>query len=174
MPNFNAQQFPLNQQQLLLNIQQQNKILAQQQHQSNIAALVGGGMGVAPDVIINSSEKYEQSSVSVGSSTISNCSLQNNVTPFDNVSVVSSPLMISTTSQQQKQSVIANFECNTNSSVTSNLKTRIKKRLLDSMNQENENNNYNVAVADSNQSELVTKIAKIVNFINIFFITLLI
>ncbi|KAI6173238.1 Transcription factor HIVEP3 [Aphelenchoides besseyi] len=47
-PLINAQQ----QQQQLLVLQQQ-KLLAQQIHQSNIAALVGGGAGVAPDPVIN-------------------------------------------------------------------------------------------------------------------------
>lgn len=173
LPNFNTQQTASNQHQLLLQVQQQQKLLAQQQHQSNIAALVGGGMGVAPDVIINGAGTCGRSSVPICSSTISNSSLRNIVTSLDNISVSSSPLTIATTSfstfnvSQQQQCATTNSASNTNSPValTSNSETRLKKRLLDSVTRENENNNFVVDFVNSDQPESASKIAKIVSFL---------
>lgn len=171
LPNFNTQQTTFNQQQLLLQVQQQQRLLAQQQHQSNIAALVGGGMGVAPDAIIHDAGTCGRSSVPICSSTISNGFLQNIVTALDNISVSSSPLTIATAStfnvSQQQQCATTDSGSNTNSPValTSNSEARLKKRLLDSVTRENENNNFIDNFVNSDQPESATKIAKIVSFL---------
>ncbi|KAI6191972.1 Transcription factor HIVEP3 [Aphelenchoides bicaudatus] len=59
----------LTSQQINYQLQQQQKLLAQKQHQSNIAALVGGGAGVAPDSLILNGSSSGRSSVPIGSGT---------------------------------------------------------------------------------------------------------
>ena len=51
------------QQQQIYMLQQQQKLLAQKQHQTNIAALVGGGAGVAPEQLVLDSLSNGRSSV---------------------------------------------------------------------------------------------------------------
>lgn len=160
---------------MLLQVQQQQRLLAQQQHQSNIAALVGGGMGVAPDVIINGAGTCGRSSVPIGSATgVSNGTLRNIVTALDNVSVSSSPSTISTASfstfVSQQQSINSDSAINTSNrnspiSSTNNAEARypLKKRLLDSVARESESNNFVIDVVNSDQPESATKIAKIVS-----------
>ncbi|KAI1724486.1 transcription factor HIVEP3 [Ditylenchus destructor] len=140
--------------QILLQIQQ-NKLLAQ--HQSNIAALVGGGMGVAPDaihsadVIVNGAGNCGRSSVPIGAGSVT--SRNQSATGSDNSPPVS---------EISAQQMVCTFRNAANDSPNpSENRHPLKKRLLDAVAREAENNSESTMVdVVSDQAESSTKMAK--------------
>lgn len=131
-----AQQSTQQQQQQILQLQQQ------QQHQSNIAALVGGGQGVAPDVIINGAGNCGRSSVPIVSSNFSEATASKNLNSGNSLlnrqmhllhESSTSPPSSGTLSAKQLQQQLKGNSNSPSPSTSSENRHPLKKRLLDAV-----------------------------------------
>lgn len=166
-----AQQSAQQQQQIL---QQQQKLAQQQQHQSNIAALVGGGQGVAPDVIINGAGNCGRSSVPICNTNFSEpdggSGTVNSITSRQIHSLNERSISPSATfaAQQLQQQLKSNSD---SPSTSSENRHPLKKRLLDAIGRDPlESTSVNMALNgilnlnDNSTDCAATKIAKLVSF----------
>uniref|UniRef100_A0A915CT26 C2H2-type domain-containing protein n=1 Tax=Ditylenchus dipsaci TaxID=166011 RepID=A0A915CT26_9BILA len=147
LPSTTSQSQSTTHEQLLMQIQQQKLLAQQQQHQSNIAALVGGGMGVAPDVIINGAGNCGRSSVPIGAGSTSRTAQDNLTEP--------------SVTHQHILSASSSSKSNSDSPTPAENRHPLKKRLLDAVARETESCSSAVVdvVMDEN-AESSNKVAK--------------